>query len=136
MTQFDRFINEFFTEGLGQMGQGGLANRGGAGTQVNSTSAPSSGGATKPTGGVQMKFSNGAAKPMNPQAITNNTVNPDELNEFTGFMDLQQKDPTTFNTNVSKLATEDPDKFGRFIQHIQQSMNPQANGQSPQISQQ
>lgn len=117
MTKFDSFINDFITEGLGQMGTGGMAQRGGAGTQITGTSAAVPGG-TKPANGVQMKHTGaGAAKPTGTNPTQNAQVDPNELTEFDGFMQMQKNDPATFGTNVSQLAATDPDKFQRFLSH-------------------
>jgi len=114
MTKFDLYIKEFFEEGLGNMGQGGLTQRGGAGTQqTSSPTIPSNPNGV--TGGVKMKYSNSAAKPMNPSKIAGNNA-PINYSEI-----FNSKDPNTL-----KLFSSDQNNVEGFKTYLSDPKNREA----------
>lgn len=108
-TRFDAFIKKIFQEGLGDMGQGGLAKRGGAGTtpisSSSSTSAPK-----QVAGGVQMKHSNG---PITSKTPTSGGISNKPM-DYGAILN----DPTAF-----ELFQSDPNNIEGFRQHMTDPKN-------------
>lgn len=113
MTQFDEYI-QTITEGLGEMGQGGLSSGG-----VKPAVTKTAGNAVQPntTGGsVQMKHSTGtngvAATPQVGQAAQGNQ---NLANEIIG---LHKTNPDQFQERLTQLVGTDPGTFGLVLKNL------------------
>jgi hypothetical protein len=113
-TKFDAFIKKIFQEGLGNMGQGGLSQRGGAGTSPSANS--SSTAPKKVAGGVQMQFSKGPTASKTPTGTSSQPLDYGAiLNDPTAF-ELFQSDPNNIEGFRQHMA--DPKNFKNLEQSI------------------
>lgn len=111
MTKFDEFI-QAITEGLADMGKGGLSS---GGVQPATVSQPGQAVQTGGTqGGVQMKHSgsNGVAATPSVGAVKGNPQTADKL------IGMYKTDPQAFQQELTNLAGQDPDTFNLILQRM------------------
>jgi hypothetical protein len=130
MSEFDKTVM-MMLEGLGNMGTGLLSNRGGQGTQVNTSNAAPSQNAGNAQG-VNMKFSNGPT--TNAGTGTSAATQPTQpMNNVAATAKYKQlmQDPQNMQKNLTSLS---PEEFNGFLQFMQTQGQQQQNGVNQQVN--